>query len=788
MKIAIIGPSPVPFTVGGIENLLWGLCNSINQNTKHQVELIKLPSREQDFWSLMDTYQSFYQLDLSYFDMVISTKYPAWMVRHQNHVCYMCHRLRGLYDTYHFMGLPEDLITPPKEIESLLNYMEQNSETDDLNPFFAKLYALKEEKSLQEYFSFPGVFARKIVHFLDDNALSQKNIKKYYSISDTVKRRLDYFPKDAAVKTVYPPSNLKEFSHGSYQYIFMVSRLDGPKRIDMLIRAMQFVTADIKLYIAGTGPQEKELRKLAQGDSRIEFLGFVNDDEVERYYKNCLVVPYFPYDEDYGLITIEAMMHGKPVITTLDAGGPTEFVRDNETGFVVSLEPSAIGEKIDFFAKNPKEAQRMGQNAYKEVKSITWEHVVGTLLDCTYEKKTIKLSRKSVTVTSTFPIYPPQGGGQARIFHIYREMARVSDVKLVSLTGPNEEGIEAEISKGLWEIRTVKSQKHAEKEWDIERQVGMPVTDVAMPQLIENTPEYSSKLREQIEKSDIVIISHPYMYTAAKPYIAGKVMIYEAHNVEYLMKKHMLPSNRIADELVENTFQIEKECCDKSAMVMVCSQEDKERLSELYGINPDKIFVVPNGVDCTSTTFISCNERLQNKKIAGLSGEKIGLFMGSWHGPNLEACEKIFEIATQCPDTKFLLMGSQCMYFQQQKKKLPTNVGLLGLVSEEQKNKIFGLVDFALNPMLSGSGTNLKMFDYMSAGIPIITTAFGTRGIENKDSFMIADISQMASAVNKFTLSQCHEMVDSARDYVEKNFDWKVIVDQFLRDSRLIGD
>ena len=75
------------------------------------------------------------------------------------------------------------------------------------------------------------------------------------------------------------------------------------------------------------------------------------------------------------------------------------------------------------------------------------------------------------------------------------------------------------------------------------------------------------------------------------------------------------------------------------------------------------------------------------------------------------------------------------MYFQN--RDIPTNVGLLGVVNEMEKNRVFSTVDFALNPMYSGSGTNLKMFDFMSAGIPIITSEFGTRGIDNKNIFII---------------------------------------------------
>lgn len=778
MKIAIVAPSPVPFGIGGIENLVWGMSDWINQNTKHQVELIKLPSREMDFWSLIETYYYFYKLNLDYFDMVISVKYPAWMVKHKNHVCYLAHRLRGLYDTYHFTRLPKTTKRGHKKIDEILDYMKYNSDINQLDDFFNMLFSLKGEchNIPQEYFSFPGSFIREIIHFLDNNALSNKNIKKFLCISDTVKNRKEYFPKDCDAVTIYPPSNLKKYSHGEYNHIFMVSRLDGPKRINLLIESMCYVKSDIKLFIAGTGPQEEELKRLAGNDKRIEFLGFVNDDDVEKYYRDSLVVPYFPYDEDYGLITIEAMMHGKPVITTIDAGGPTEFVINNETGFVVGTNPKEIAEKIDYFAQNTDEAKRMGINAFNRVNKITWDKVVSGILNGNYTNKNEK--KKKITVTSTFPIYPPLGGGQSRIYNIYRNLGEAYDVEIVSLTNEINGRFQGYISNGLYENRISKSNIHCEKEWEIESKVGVPITDVAMPLLINYTPEYINELQKSIDKSDLVVISHPYMWTAAKPYLHGRKFIYEAHNVEYNMKKKMLPSNKHSEELISLTYNIEKECCEQSKFIMTCSEEDRIELARLYNVSIEKIIVVPNGVDTSKTAFVSVEERLYNKQKNGLEKEKIGLFMGSWHGPNLEACEQIFKIAPKCKDTKFLLMGSQCEYFKN--KRIPDNVGLLGIVSEETKNKIFGMVDFALNPMLSGSGTNLKMFDYMSAGIPVITTELGTRGIENKNVFIIANTEHMADEINKFCLNQYILLTKNSREYVENTFNWRNICDKIV--------
>lgn len=791
MKIAIVAPSPVPYTIGGVENLLWGMLDWMNQNTEHQVELLKLPSRENSFWDLIRTYESFYRMDLSYFDMVISTKYPAWMVQHENHVCYLQHRLRGLYDTYHFTRLPLEVKKGNRYTDQLLDYMDKNPAPATLDHFFEQIWLLKEHASEipQNYFLFPGPFIRKVIHYMDDFALSKQRIRKFLCISNTVKNRAEYFPPQCQVTSIHHPSNLKSFSFGEYKHIFMVSRLDGPKRIGILINAMSHVKSNVKLFIAGTGPQEKELKELAKKDKRIEFLGFINDETVEKYYKNSLVIPYFPYDEDYGLITIEAMMHAKPVITTTDAGGPTEFVTNNETGFVVPLDPRKIAEKIDYFSENPNEAERMGKQAYELVSQITWQRVISGILDfnvSTLSSPAIFKSRKQITVTSTFPIYPPLGGGQARVYNLYKNLAKEYDIEIVSFTNEDQKAFCGEIADGVKEIRIPKTKAHQTKEWMLEKNIGIPVSDIAMISLSGETPEYGDTLRQSVCKSDLAVMSHPYLYNEAKKYLVNKKFIYEAQDVESVIKKAMLPDSRTSRELLQSVFDIEAECCKNSALIMTCSDEDQNTLHTIYGVPNSKMLTVPNGVDINSTYFTPIGERLRNKAILGLENEKLGLFMGSWHKPNLEACEVIFDIASKCPRAKFLLMGSQCAYFEHKRTKVPSNVGMLGLVSDEVKNKIFSVVDFALNPMLSGSGTNLKMFDYMAAGIPIITTEFGARGIALKDGFILSSINDMSSYINHFVLQAQQTHVSLNRDYVKREFDWEIIAQKIISEIKLI--
>ena len=785
MRIAIAGPSPVPFSAGGIEALMSGLYQTLTQNTEHQTELIKLPSPEGSFWDVIESYYRFYKLDLGHFDVVIAVKYPAWMTEHPNMIIYMAHCLRGLYDTYHLSGLPEETPGGDPYVDDLLEYMDCYPRPADLDAFFGLVFRLKEHSGEIDptHFSFPGPLIRKIVRYMDRYAMEKHGPEKYFAISDTVAGRKDYFPQGAVIETVYPPSGRKAGASAEPKHIFTMSRLDRPKRLDLLVRAMKYVKSGIPLLIAGTGPEREHLEELAENDPRIRFLGYVTDAEAEQYYAEALFVPFLPYEEDYGYITIEAMLHRKPVLTVRDSGGPTEFVRDYETGFVTDTDPVQIAEKIDWFAQHPDKAEEMGRRAYAEVENISWDNVVSRLLESVREIPEKRTDRRQVTVLSSFPVWPPQNGGQARIYNLYRQIADMADVR-IEVIGRSS-GVRR-LGSGYYQRCACISSDQRRKEDQLNQRCGMNVTDIAALLYAGSTPEYTENLKESIMASDLTIVSHPYTYYEAKEFLKGRPFVYEAHNVESVMKEQMIPECPDRQLLIDTVFEAEKECCENSCLIMTCSLEDQVTLNRVYGVSTDKMILVPNGVECSGTVYTSQAIRTLRKKALGLEGQKTALFMGSWHGPNIEAAEIVLQLAYLCPEITFLLMGSQCAYFTRNHRIIPENVALLGLVSEEEKARIFSAVDIALNPMLSGSGTNLKMFDYMAAGIPVVTTAFGARGITDRSSMIVAEpLTEMAEVLRGFTPEKGNILAKQARRCVEENYDWKVIAQplkEFIRD------
>ena len=142
----------------------------------------------------------------------------------------------------------------------------------------------------------------------------QKRIKKYYKRSSLV---------------VNPPVDISRFSVSKAQdgdYFLVVSRLIPYKRVDLAILACKRLGK--KLIIAGTGPESKKLKSLA--DHNIEFIERPTDAEVTKLYLGCKAF-IFTAEEDFGITPVEAMAAGKPVVAYGHAGS-AETVIDGQTG------------------------------------------------------------------------------------------------------------------------------------------------------------------------------------------------------------------------------------------------------------------------------------------------------------------------------------------------------------------------------------------------------------------------------------------------------------------------
>lgn len=340
-KRILICTSQVPFARGGAELLVEGLRDALRARG-HLADIVSVPYAWQPHdrigpsalaWRLLDLTQ----VDGQPVDLLIATKFPSYAAAHPNKVVWLVHQHRQAYDWY---GTP-----------------------------YSDFANTHEDREVRE-----GLLR------LDRRTLGEARAR--YAISKNVAARLARFTGLDA-EALYPPSRYSgRMRIGPYgDYVLSDARLDRAKRVDLLLRALALVPG-LRAIVASTGPERERLERLA-GElglrGRVEFRGWVPDEELLDLYAGARAVYYGPVDEDYGFTTVQALAAARPVVTVADAGGVLEFVEDGVTGVVAAPEAASIARRLEALEADAALAARLGAGGPPRVAGITWERVVEAL-------------------------------------------------------------------------------------------------------------------------------------------------------------------------------------------------------------------------------------------------------------------------------------------------------------------------------------------------------------------------------------------------------------------------
>lgn len=804
MSVAIVAPMAVPVTWGGAERAVDGLRAAIEQFTAERAEVVKLPVDESSLAGIVAAYRDFSRLDLSAHDRVVSVKYPAWLAPHPRHTVLMFHPLRGLYDTYHLFGLPMHASPQSTEVAELRSFMGSWCERPALPEFFERFgLAVRALGRNHGDLAFPGPFAREVVHWLDRIALGPGQIERYAALSRTVARRPDYFPPGVHPKVVHLPADLPPSPPRTApgHSFFTASRLDGAKRLELVIDAMAHVPGEVALRIAGTGPLLDDLRGRAAHDPRISFCGFVSDESLTVMYREAIAVPFVPDDEDLGLVALEAFSQATPVVTCTDSGGPTEFVADGVTGLVVPPTPAAVGRALARLAADRSWAADLGRSAQRRGARVTWERAVADLLGPDRAASPLAPAiltngargrtnragtehrRTKVVVLATFGIDAPRHGGELRARNLYGALGRVVDVHVVSLVGRGWVAGTRPVAPGVTQTTVPRSSAHASLDDEVSLKARMPVTDILASSHSAHTPAFRAAVQRETADADLVLLAEPYLLPALLETGCPLPFVYDAYNVEADLKAEALPPTPLRAELLRRVEAIERAAVTESAAVTACSDIDAAALAARYGRNLASFTVIPNGttvlhdvIDPADRAAASERWRRRYRQSAGTcrTPASLAVFFGSWHPPNLDAARLIMEVAAECPDVLFLSCGSHGMAFDDH--LTPTNVVFPGNVTERTKAKLLATADVALNPMRTGSGTNLKLIEYLTAGVPVLSTPFGARGTDVVDGehLLLAPPERFATGLRDLLADPeaGARRARAGRELARRRYDW----------------
>ena len=799
---AIVAPSPVPLRLGGAERHWEALRRALDARGI-ATDVVKLPVREHTLVDLVDAYEDFALLDLSHVDLVITGKYPAWMVQHPFHVVWMLHPLRGLYDTWnpamHEPTGSDDPTLAASRLAPWVALVDRLAAGPEVAGPYEIVDRVREIAELLPEGSAPGgplavpsPLARAVVHHLDRWALHPSRIARHAAISHEVADRADYFPTGVPVEVVHPPSCLEDPGDtGEPGDVFVtVGRLDRPKRVDLAIEAVRRVKdPSVSLVVVGDGPDRTRLEQVAGGDDRIRFAGRVPDDELSDIYRSARGVLVTPAGEDFGYVTVEAMQHGRAVITTTDAGGPTELVTDGVDGSVCDPDARRLQRAVEALWSDAALAARLGRAARRRAGELDWSTALDRLLEHDTTPERTADGRGRLVAVSTYPILGWPGGGPERAGHLLASLARRGwAVTIVCLSDRPEatRGLHHDLGQGIEQIEVVPSSRHLTAEARLRRLTdNVAVTDIAASVLWTASPELVRELRHALRGAAGVIAVQPYLAPAVVALDPRVPLIYDAHNHELALKSQMLPDDEAGRWMLARVAGAEDLATSRAALVVAATAEDLDALASAAagGSLRGATAVVPNGVDTarvhqrSAAEHESARRRVQASLDAPVGVRDIALFVGSAHRPNIVAGRSILRLAPSLPDVLFVLAGR---HTDQLDQDAPPNVRLVGQVSAERLEELLRAADVALNPMEAGGGSNLKLLEYFAAGVPVVTTPTGARGLANPhDVALVVEADRLGEGIRESLGAPNRARVDAARRLVELELDWSRVGERF---------
>jgi len=223
---------------------------------------------------------------------------------------------------------------------------------------------------------------------------------------------------------------------------------------------------------------------------------------------------------------------------------------------------------------------------------------------------------------------------------------------------------------------------------------------------------------------------------------------------------------------------------EETAATICTSERDAQIYRDRFDIT-SPLIVAPNG-----TSKENIRDRTPNSQAArslretyGLETETtVAMFVGSDYGPNVCAAEHVLDIAAELqdrqPNLEFLIVGTVGNVID----TTLSNVTITGFVDEFEAH--FDIADVALNPMTTGAGTNIKLFDYFARGLPVVSTPFGVRGIDVEDGIHvnIATIEEFGEAINGLldNTEHRHNIGAAAKKLVSDKYTWEEISTQLF--------
>ncbi len=381
---------------------------------------------------------------------------------------------------------------------------------------------------------------------------------------------------------------------------------------------------------------------------------------------------------------------------------------------------------------------------------------------------------------------PPTGGGPVRVHNINQIVGRSFQVTQFSAR-PTMSHLAEEKSRVFGSREIEVTESYIEYQYFHPLLLGISYllykagyhSDILLSPILRRISP--NKLLRLISNSEIIQVEHPWLIEIALQHANGRPVIYVAHNVEALLwQRKSEPLDRLFSRLADRVRKLERISVQNADAVVVMSGVDAQMLEEIYGIGTDIVQIIPNGVDLELYQPVSRALKESARTRLGLGDRMIIIFTGTEHYPNREALGFIQQLQAEIGprlNVMFLVVGS---------------VG--GSTASTEYLKVVGHVkditeflaaaDIAICPLVRGSGTSLKVVEYLACGLPTIATPIATRGLDLRDGIDVLEgsIDEFPKMIEVAVQDRevRRKLSTNGREKVEREYDWEKLAARMI--------
>ena len=360
-------------------------------------------------------------------------------------------------------------------------------------------------------------------------------------------------------------------------------------------------------------------------------------------------------------------------------------------------------------------------------------------------------------ILSGYRVFPPMAGGQVRTSSIARALVKAGyEVLIYSLAGRREDYV-------FPPMRTRRIER-LEARLVEETNLGL---GFGLPQALFRRLEYPRiwqywmlrrgliprRLRAALLSADVILGDKVYCPPIPGPW-ADKPWFLISHEIEHVLLQQFGRGRRASTERVR---QIEEEAPQLFSDIFAVAEEDQAFFREHDSSRQRRVPIVRCGVDVERYAPLE-EDRQRIRGELGLDDrDRLLVFSGSRFGPNLEALDRLKEFARResaflaHQRLQFLILGSI--------EATPSREGAMIVTGRvPQVQAYLAASDAGLNPVTSGAGSNVKIFEYLAAQLPVISTQFGTRGTPLKPhlDFIPFEPNELKGALLKLVAAGDH--------------------------------